>query len=69
MAERPQDTDTEEFLCVDDFPPNTTILIHKPKTGERAIYVYSEHHVFLERVTLDAYVAYRCMRAFTEELL
>jgi len=59
MAEFPEDTDEEDYVCLDEFGQNVTVLIPKPTT--KKLYVYSQYECFLERVTLDAYVAYRNM--------
>jgi hypothetical protein len=60
MAEMPQDTDEEDYLCLDEFGQDTTILVPKPET--KKLFVYSERECFVERVTLDGYVAYRWIR-------
>jgi hypothetical protein len=60
MSSEPEDTDDEIYICLDWFPDNTTILIAKP--GDKKLFVYSEWECWLERVTLEGYIAYRNMR-------
>lgn len=60
MADLPQDTDEEEFLCLDEFPDNTTVMVPKPTV--KKLYVFSEFECLIERVELEDWVVYRNMR-------